>query len=98
MKDDMKKLLTLMTVALMMLTMVGCRRYLYRPPVYRPVDFVPDSMIHDDMPKAEEENQQMLEDIEDEPVMTVPDIPRESDLLQEQNRDVDVEKMMREGI
>ena len=94
----MKKLLTLTMVALMVLTLAGCRRYLYRPPVYRPVDFVADSVVHDDMPKAEELNQEMLDEIEDEPVMTVPDIPQETDLMKEENRDVDVETVMREGI
>lgn len=83
---------------LMMLTTVGCRRYLYRPPVYRPVDFVPDSLVHDDVKTAEDENNEMLEEIEDEPLMSLPDIPQESDLLQDENRDVDVEKIMKEGI
>lgn len=83
---------------LLMLTTVGCRRYLYRPPVYRPVDFVPDSLVHDDVKTAEEENNEMLEEIEDEPLMSLPDIPQESDLLQDENRDVDVEKIMKEGI
>ncbi len=83
---------------LLMLTLVGCRRYLYRPPVYRPVDFVPDSLVHDDVKTAEDENNEMLEEIEDEPLMSLPDIPQESDLLQDENRDVDVEKIMKEGI
>lgn len=94
----MRKLLTLAIAALLTLTLAGCRRYIYRPPVYRPVDFVPDSMVHDDMPSAEDENHEMLDEIEGEPVMVVPDIPKESDLLQGGNRDVDVEKLMREGI
>lgn len=94
----MKKVLTLTAVVLLMLPLTGCRRYLYRPPVYRPVEFVPDSMIHDDIPNASDENKEMLEKIEDEPVMVVPDIPQESDLLREENRNVDIEKMMREGI
>ena len=94
----MRKLLTLAIAALLTLTLAGCRRYIYRPPVYRPVDFVPDSMVHDDMPSAEDENQEMLDEIEGEPVMVVPDIPKESDLLQGGNSDVDVEKLMREGI
>ena len=94
----MRKLLTLAIAVLLTLTLAGCRRYIYRPPVYRPVDFVPDSMVHDDMPSAEDENQEMLDEIEGEPVMVVPDIPKESDLLQGGNSDVDVEKLMREGI
>jgi len=94
----MRKLLTLAIAVLLTLTLAGCRRYIYRPPVYRPVDFVPDSMVHDDMPSAEDENQEMLDEIEGEPVMVVPDIPKESDLLQGGNGDVDVEKLMREGI
>ena len=94
----MKRLLTLTIVALIMLTMAGCRRYIYRPPVQRPVEFVPDSLLHDDMPTADEENQQMLDEVKDEPVMVMPDIPKESDLLREENRDVDIDKMMREGI
>jgi hypothetical protein len=93
----MKRLLTFALLALLLITLGSCRRYIYRPPVYRPVEFVPDSIVHDDIPKAEEENQEMLDEIEDEPVMVVPDIPQESDLLQDDNRDVDVEKVMREG-
>ena len=94
----MGKLLTFVIAVALMLTIVGCRRYIYRPPVLRPVEYVPDSLVHDDIPKAEDENQEMLEDIEDEPVMVVPDIPKESDLLQEENRDVNIEKVMKEGI
>ena len=94
----MKKVLTLTAVVLLMLTLTGCRRYLYRPPVYRPVEFVPDSLVHDDMPKAEDEQKEMLEEIEDKPVIEVPDIPKESDFLRDENRNVDIEKMMREGI
>ena len=94
----MKKLLTLTIVALLLPLLTGCRRYIYRKPVYRPVEFVPDSLVHDDIPKAEEETEQMLDEIEDEPVMVVPDIPKESDLLQDGNRDVDVDRVMREGI
>lgn len=93
----MKRLLTFALLALLLIALGSCRRYIYRPPVYRPVEFVPDSIVHDDIPKAEEENQEMLDEIEDEPVMVVPDIPKESDLLQDDNRDVDVEKAMREG-
>jgi hypothetical protein len=59
---------------------------------------VPDSLIHNDIPKAEEDNQEMLNEIEDEPVITVPDIPKESDFLREENRDVDMNKIMKEGI
>ncbi|MBR2292125.1 MAG: hypothetical protein IJ868_07425 [Prevotella sp.] len=86
----MRRLLPILMGVLLMLTTVGCRRYLYRPPVYRPVDFVPDSLVHDDVKTAEEENNEMLEEIEDEPLMSLPDIPQESDLLQDENRDVDV--------
>ena len=84
-------------MVLLLLTMTGCRRFLYRPPVYRPVDFVADSLVHDDVPTAEEENQKMLEGIENEPVITVPDIPQESDLLNDDSR-LDIDKVMREGI
>jgi len=94
----MKKLLTLTVLLLLLLTVTSCRRYIYRPPVQRPVEFVPDSMVHDDMPKADDENRDMLEEIENEPVISVPDIPKESDLLQDKNSDVDVEKIMRDGI
>ena len=94
----MRKLLTFVIAIALMLIIVGCRRYIYRPPVLRPVEYVPDSLVHNDIPKAEDENQEMLEDIEDEPVMVVPDIPKESDLLQEENRDVNIEKVMKEGI
>ena len=84
-------------MAMLLLTTTGCRRFLYRPPVYRPVEFVPDSLVHDDVPKAEDENREMLDAIEDEPVITVPDIPQESDLLQDKSK-IDVEKVMRDGI
>ena len=84
-------------MVLLLLTMTGCRRFLYRPPVYRPVDFVADSLVHDDVPTAEEENQKMLEGIENEPVITVPDIPQESDLLNDDSR-LDIDIVMREGI
>ena len=83
---------------MLLLPLTGCRRYIYRPPVYRPVEFVPDSMVHDDVPKAEDETQEMLDEIEDEPVIVVPDIPQESDLMREENRNVSIEKVMREGI
>ena len=39
-----------------------------------------------------------LNEIEDEPVITVPDIPKESDFLREENRDVDMNIIMKEGI
>lgn len=94
----MKKILNLTVVVMLLLSLTGCRRYIYRPPVYRPVEFVPDSMVHDDVPKAEDETQEMLDEIEDEPVIMVPDIPEESDLMREENRNVSIEKVMREGI
>lgn len=94
----MKKVLNLTVVVMLLLPLTGCRRYIYRPPVYRPVEFVPDSMVHDDVPKAEDETQEMLDEIEDEPVIMVPDIPEESDLMREENRNVSIEKVMREGI
>ncbi len=94
----MKKILNLTVVVMLLLPLTGCRRYIYRPPVYRPVEFVPDSMVHDDVPKAEDETQEMLDEIEDEPVIMVPDIPQESDLMREENRNVSIEKVMREGI
>lgn len=94
----MKKILNLTVVVMLLLPLTGCRRYIYRPPVYRPMEFVPDSMVHDDVPKAEDETQEMLDEIEDEPVMVVPDIPEESDLMREENRNVNIEKVMREGI
>jgi hypothetical protein len=94
----MKKILNLTVVVMLLLPLTGCRRYIYRPPVYRPVEFVPDSMFHDDVPKAEDETQEMLDEIEDEPVIMVPDIPKESDLMREENRNVSIEKVMREGI
>lgn len=94
----MKKILNLTVVVMLLLPLTGCRRYIYRPPVYRPVEFVPDSMVHDDVPKAEDETQEMLDEIDDEPVIVVPDIPKESDLMREENRNVSIEKVMREGI
>lgn len=94
----MRRLLTSVIAVVLLLTIVGCRRYIYRPPVLRPVEYVPDSLVHDDIPKAEDESQQMLNDIEDESVMVVPDIPQESDLMQEENRNVNIEKIMKEGI
>lgn len=75
------------------LTTTGC---LERGPVYRPVDFVADSLVHDDVPKAAEETQKMLDELENEPVITVPDIPQESDLLNDKSK-MDIEKVMREG-
>ena len=82
--------------AMVLLTTTGCRRYLYRPPVYRPVDFVEDSLIHNDVPKAEDEFRDILDEMEDEPVITVPDIPQESDLMNDDNQ-MDIDKIMREG-
>ena len=91
----MKKVF-LLVIAIVLLTTTGCRRYLYRPPVYRPVEFVADSLVHDDVPKAAEETEEMLDQLEDEPIITVPDIPQESDLMNEKSR-IDVDKVMREG-
>lgn len=81
-----------LVLAMLLLTTAGCRR----EPVYRPVDFVADSLVHDDIPKAMDETREMLEELDNEPVITVPDIPQESDLLNEKSR-MDVEKVMREG-
>lgn len=78
---------------MVLLTTTGC---LERGPVYRPVDFVADSLVHDDVPKATEETQEMLDELENEPVITVPDIPQESDLLNDKSK-MDIEKVMREG-
>ena len=78
---------------MVLLTTTGC---LERGPVYRPVDFVADSLVHDDVPKAMDETREMLDELEDEPVITVPDIPQESDLLNDKSK-IDVEKVMREG-
>ena len=64
--------------------------------MYRPVDFVADSLVHDDIPKAEDETREMLEELESEPVITIPDIPQESDLLNDKNR-IDVDKVMQGG-
>ena len=75
---------------MVLLTTTGC---LERGPVYRPVDFVADSLVHDDVPKAAEETQEMLDELENEPV---PDIPQESDLLNDKSK-MDIEKVMREG-
>lgn len=88
----MKKI-NLLAIAIVLLTTVGC---IERGPVYRPVDFVPDSLIHDDVPSADEETQEMLQELEDEPIITVPDIPQESDLLNDNNR-IDIDQVMREG-
>ena len=63
---------------MVLLTTTGC---LERGPVYRPVDFVADSLAHDDVPKAAEETQEMLD---------------ESDLLNDKSK-MDIEKVMREG-
>ena len=88
----MKKIyLLVMTIGLLMTT--GCHN---SGPVYRPVDFVADSLVHDDVPKAEDETRAMLEELEDEPIITVPDIPQESDLLNDNNR-IDIDQVMREG-
>ena len=78
---------------MVLLTTTGC---LERGPVYRPVDFVADSLVHDDVPKAAEETQEMLDELENEPVITVPYIPQESDLLNDKSK-MDIEKVMREG-
>ena len=67
----MKKI-NLLAIAMVLLTTTGC---LERGPVYRPVDLVADSLVHDDVPKAAEETQEMLDELENEPVITVPDIP-----------------------
>ena len=82
-------------IAMVLLTATGCQ--FNNGPVYRPVDFVADSLVHNDVPKAADETREMLEDLEDEPVITVPDIPQESDILNDKSRK-DVEKVMREGI
>jgi len=77
---------------MVLLTATGCNN----GPVYRPVEFVADSLVHDDIPKGMEETREMLEELENEPVITIPDIPQESDLLNDKNK-IDVEKAMREG-
>ena len=79
-------------MTMVLLTTTGC----HNGPVYRPVDFVADSLVHDDVPKAAEETQEMLDELENEPVITVPDIPQESDLLNDKSK-MDIEKVMREG-
>ena len=84
----------LLVIAMVLLTMTGCN--FNSGPVYRPVDFVADSLVHDDIPKAMDETREMLEEMEDEPVITVPDIPQEADLLNDKNK-IDVDKVMREG-
>ncbi len=88
----MKKI-NLLAIAMVLLTTTSCMN---NGPVYRPVDFVADSLVHDDVPKAADETREMLEELEDEPVITVPDIPQESDLLNDKSK-MDVEKVMREG-
>ena len=60
------------------------------------MEFVADSLVHDDIPKGMEETREMLEELENEPVITIPDIPQECDLLNDKNK-IDVEKAMREG-
>ncbi len=87
----MKRIYLLVT-AIVLLTATGCNN----GPVYRPVEFVADSLVHDDIPKGMEETREMLEELENEPVITIPDIPQESDLLNDKNK-IDVEKAMREG-
>lgn len=87
----MKRIYLLVT-AMVLLTATGCNN----SPVYRPVEFVADSLVHDDIPKGMEETREMLEELENEPVITIPDIPQESDLLNDKNK-IDVEKAMREG-
>ena len=87
------KRINLLAIAMVLLTTTGCPE---RGPVYRPVDFVADSLVHDDVPKAAEETQEMLDELENEPVITVPDIPQESDLLNDKSK-MDIEKVMREG-
>ena len=87
------KRINLLAIAMVLLTTTGC---LERGPVYRPVDFVADSLVHDDVPKAAEETQEMLDELENEPVITVPDIPQESDLLNDKSK-MDIEKVTREG-
>ena len=88
----MKRIYLLVT-AMVLLTATGCNN----GPVYRPVEFVADSLVHDDIPKGMEETREMLEELENEPVITIPDIPQESDLLNDKNK-IDVEKVMREGL
>lgn len=87
----MKRIYLLVT-PMVLLTATGCNN----GPVYRPVEFVADSLVHDDIPKGMEETREMLEELENEPVITIPDIPQESDLLNDKNK-IDVEKAMREG-
>lgn len=86
------KRIYLLVIAMVLLTATGCNN----GPVYRPVEFVADSLVHDDIPKGMEETREMLEELENEPVITIPDIPQESDLLNDKNK-IDVEKAMREG-
>lgn len=81
-----------LVIAVVLLTTTGCNR----GPVYRPVDFLADSLVHDDVPKTVDETREMLDELEDEPIITVPDIPQESDLMNEDSQ-VDIEKVMREG-
>ena len=82
-----------MVTAMVLLTATGCNN----GPVYRPVEFVADSLVHDDIPKAMDERNDMLKELEDEPVITIPDIPQESDLLNDKSK-MDIEKVMREGM
>ena len=81
-----------LVIVMALLTTIGCNN----GPVYRPVEFVADSLVHDDIPKAMDERNDMLKDLEDEPVITVPDIPQESDLMNDKSK-MDVEKVMREA-
>ena len=89
----MKKI-CLLVIAMVLLTTTGC---INNGPVYRPVDFLADSLVHDDVPKAMDETREMLEDLEDEPIITVPDIPQESDLMNDKSK-MDIDKVMREGL
>ena len=90
----MKRIYLLVT-AMVLLTATGCNN----GPVYRPVEFVADSLVHDDIPKGMEETREMLVPVPAcgaKAVITIPDIPQESDLLNDKNK-IDVEKAMREG-
>ena len=82
-----------LVIVMALLTTIGCNN----GPVYRPVEFVVDSLVHDDIPKAMDETNDMLKELENEPVITVPAIPQESDLLNDKSK-MDIDKVMREGI
>ena len=98
----MRRMLWLMVAAMLVMTTMGCRRYLYRKPVKRTVEFVPDSLVHNDvqdsldkqMEESTKPSEVEVEDLNDG--VEMPGIPQESDLMQKDN-DVDVEKLMREG-